>query len=357
VRATASGLSFTANGKQLAVWNKKGGVTVWETATGKKLRQFQGPAPPYTSPPGADGELPYTAALSPDGTLLAFGFQNTSFPRQEFRLPVLETTTGREVCHFAGIKDWPQPLVFAADGKSLAWGGWEEGSLSVGEIATGRTRFHAAGHRGRITALAFAADGNLLVSGSEDTTAFVWDLGGRLITEAQAGSKPDLAAAWAALAEQDAAAGQRAIQSFLRDPARGTAFLRTRLKPVARPEQAGLKQLIADLDSKQFENRQKAMAELEALGESVLEAMRSARAQKPSLETGRRLDQLIEKAERESWSPNSESLRIRRAVEILERGGQPDAKPILESLADGAPGSSRTRDARAALDRLTSRNN
>ena len=43
---------------------------------------------------------------------------------------------------------------------------------------------------------------------------------------------------------------------------------------------------------------------------------------------------------------------IRRAVEVLEGLGTPEAKKLLEELARGAPGAALTRDADAALKRL-----
>jgi len=45
-------------------------------------------------------------------------------------------------------------------------------------------------------------------------------------------------------------------------------------------------------------------------------------------------------------------LRVVRAVEVLERISNAEARQLLQSLADGAPGALETVQARAALARL-----
>jgi hypothetical protein len=46
-------------------------------------------------------------------------------------------------------------------------------------------------------------------------------------------------------------------------------------------------------------------------------------------------------------------LRQLRAIEVLERAGTAQAKKILSKLAGGAPDARLTREAKAALERLT----
>ncbi|HEY7158362.1 MAG TPA: sigma-70 family RNA polymerase sigma factor [Gemmataceae bacterium] len=354
VKNPVSGMSFTSDGRTLAIWADDRTITIWDVATGTKRRQFLGPADEVQEPGGSP--LPYTAALSPDGKLLAFGLQNNR--PQPGILPVFDTATGKEVRRFTTAADGVSQLAFSLDGKSLAWGGWSEGTVYLGEIATGRERRHFAGHIGRLYSLVFSVDGKLLISGSEDTTALIWDLTGQL-TRGKIFVKPlsstDLETHWKALAAADAAAGYRAVQMLAADPERSVPYLRARLHPVAIADEKRLKQWIDDLDSEQFTVREKAASELEKLGESALHAMRKTLDERPALETRRRLEQLIEKQEREEWSPSPEHLRIRRALEVLERAGTTEAKDVLTILASGAPGAWLTRDAKAALARLRQR--
>ncbi|MBI1913622.1 MAG: hypothetical protein HYS12_02535 [Planctomycetes bacterium] len=75
----------------------------------------------------------------------------------------------------------------------------------------------------------------------------------------------------------------------------------------------------------------------------------------PALEMRRRLEQLIDKQERQHWSSSPDRLRTGRALEVLERAGTPEARRVLEVLATGAPGAWLTQDAQASLTRLSSR--
>jgi RNA polymerase sigma factor (sigma-70 family) len=353
--ADPSGMAFTADGRTLVVWGTDRTVTVWDVASGKRLRQFGGPARREPVPLGSTA-LPYAAALSPDGELLAFGFQPTT-PGQAFLL-VVETTTGKEVRRFEVAEDGVARLAFSADGRALAWPGWRSGTVYLGEIATGRERRHFPGHRGEISSLAFSADGKILVSGSGDGTALVWDLTGRLAapgTSARPLAGEELKTLWATLTAEDAAAGYKAIQALAANPVRAVPFLRERVRPVAAPDPESLGRWVADVESDRFEVRERAAAALERLGEPALPALRRALDGQPRPEGRRRLEQLLEKQERQRWSPSPEGLQVRRAVEVLERAGTLEARRVLEALAAGAPEARLTQDARGALARLSRR--
>jgi len=356
------GFTFAPDSRSLFLWSADKTVTVWDTATGEKQRQLPGPASKEKEswkPPGVAGVAGYSvfmATLSPDGKLLAFGLQSTG--HDPGILPIVDTASGKEVRCFTTGKDGVSALEFSPDGKSLAWGGWREGMVYLGEIATGRERHRLTGHKGRIFSLAFSADGQTLISGSEDTTALIWDLTGRLTTGTNFGKAlpaEELETHWKSLAGEDAAAAYRAIQMLAADPARSIPFLRTRLHPVAPVDEKRVQQWIADLDSDQFAVRERATSELKKAGAAARDAMRKALAEKPVLEKRRRLEPLIEMQEREVWSPSPDKLRSRRAIEVLERVGTSEAKDVLTMLASGAPGAWQTLDAKAALQRLAQR--
>jgi WD40 repeat protein len=345
-------LSFTADSRALVVRDEDHLVTVWDVASGKKRRQFS-IAGLHDQSPNARG-MSYTTVLSADGGLLAVGLQFIR-PGQNGFLPVLETTSGREICRFITTNSGARTLTFSPDGKSLAWAGWRDGTVYLGEIATGGERSNFAGHRGEVIALAFSPNGKMLISGSQDTTALVWDLTGRIASSGK-NDKPlsadDLKRLWDTLAAEDAEAGFHAIQVLAADPERSVPYLRSRMAPVPVVEEERLKRLIADLESDQFAVRDNASKELEKLGESALQALRKAIEDQPSLETRRRLDSLLEKQEGEEWKPSAERRRIRRALEVLERIGTAEVRSVLTTVASGAPGAWLTLDAKAALERL-----
>jgi hypothetical protein len=87
-------------------------------------------------------------------------------------------------------------------------------------------------------------------------------------------------------------------------------------------------------------------------GKEVEPTLRQALANKPSIEARRRLERILTGPR---LVPAPEVLRSLRALQILEAIGDEPARRVLRRLAEGAPGSRLTREARAALDRLAHR--
>jgi hypothetical protein len=162
-----------------------------------------------------------------------------------------------------------------------------------------------------------------------------------------------LKALWDDLAGKDAAQAYRAIWALVDDPERSVPFLKERLRPVPNPDARRLKELVAALDHKRFPEREKAMLELEKFGALARPALEGVLATKPSLEVRRRVEKLLEKITGFTLSP--EELRVWRALEVLEHVGNVPARQVLQALADGAPGSWQSEEARAALNRLKRR--
>lgn len=119
------------------------------------------------------------------------------------------------------------------------------------------------------------------------------------------------------------------------------------------PDRRRLEQLLADLDSEQFSVRRQARKELGQFGELAEPALRRLLAGKPSLEVRRQALALLERLE--TASASAESLRLSRAVIVLERIGDAPSVELLRRLAGGAAESRLTRDAAAALTRRTPR--
>src|SRR5262249_62190196 len=70
----------------------------------------------------------------------------------------------------------------------------------------------------------------------------------------------------------------------------------------------------------------------------------------PPLEVRRRLEQLLDGPKMRHWSP--EMVRQLRALHALELMGTPEARRLLERVADGLPEVRLTQEAKAALRRL-----
>ena len=70
----------------------------------------------------------------------------------------------------------------------------------------------------------------------------------------------------------------------------------------------------------------------------------------PSLEVQTRTEKLLQAAERLNTSPDR--MRASRAILTLELIDTPEARTLLETLAEGTPEAWLTREAKAALERL-----
>src|SRR5262249_23115636 len=111
-----------------------------------------------------------------------------------------------------------------------------------------------------------------------------------------------------------------------------------------------VKELLRQLDSEQFREREAAGKELENLGRLAEPALRQALESKPSLEVRRRLEELLAKVVEQALPP--ESLRRLRALQVVEQIGSAQARELLKALAGGIAHAPETQEARAALERL-----
>jgi WD40 repeat protein len=192
----------------LTIVGEYGNVARWD-ATGKQLLKRKGSGHPST------------AALSPDGSLVAiaesrFGPRKGSFKILEVATGTVKATLPAEGEHF-----YPRIILFSPDGKLMAWGcgdelslndvatgelkikmgsvhahwptngamafspdgsllasGGDDSTILVHETATGKEVAKLTGHKGPISSLGFSADGRRLASGSADTTILIWDASG-----------------------------------------------------------------------------------------------------------------------------------------------------------------------------------
>jgi RNA polymerase sigma factor (sigma-70 family) len=345
----AFGLAFPPDGRTLVVWCSDGSARVCDLETGRERRQIaiadgDAPRPGGVAPPGLGAARFYLGRLSPDGRLVAFGSDNRV-------LAVHELAGGRPVRRVANLPDGVGALAFAPDGRTLAWAGTSDATVRLVEVATGAERQRLAGHRGRVWSLAFSPDGRRLLSGSQDGTALVWDLAGSADGQPAPLGADERETCWADLASPDAARAYRAVRRLAASP----VSLGDRLRPVGPVDAKRVARLIGELDGDDFGRREKATAELEALGEGAVGACRTALEGNPSPEKRRRLEALLDKEAQGAWDPSPEQLRRVRLLEALEFSGTAPARRLLEQCAGGLPGARLTEEARAALGRLAAR--
>jgi RNA polymerase sigma factor (sigma-70 family) len=315
---------------------RDGALRMWDTTTGKVVREMPTPHQPV-----------WTVAVSPDGKVLAAAGMSPS-------VTLYDAATGkllREINVLARLH-WIARVAFSPDGRALAAAG-DDSTVSLWETATGGRRATFKGHAGPVHTFAFSPDGRRLASGSEDTTILVWDVAGP--TSAKLLSEKEINDLWTDLGGEDAAKAHSAVWTLAASPRQALPLFQQHIKPATTPaadlpEQ--FSRVLGDLDSDEFDIRQKADDKLEKLGPAVEPLARQALQGDLSTEVRRHIEKLlsrIEKEEEAGW------IRTVRVLEALEHIATPEARRLLTKLAAGTPGARQTGEAKASLERLERR--
>ena len=303
--------------------------------TGKVLRQLPGHRF------GQDDRI-YAVAFAPNGRHMAFGGQSSELAIYDLATQKLQSCVNGQITAISA-------LAFSPDSKLVAAGDWTNGTVFLCEVATGRVLERFAGHQGRVFNLAFAPDGSFLVSGSEDTTALVWDLTGRLDNDAKSAeslSNEELQACWAAMAENDGRQAWQTVRRLAVAPKQSLPLIRRILVPIVPADDKLVANMFADLEKDDFRIRERAARELQNHGETVELTLRRKLETGPPTETAARCRDILEHIQQ---AP--ERLRKIRALQVLERLPTDEARQFLNALARGAPEALLTQDAKSALER------
>jgi WD40 repeat protein len=149
-------VGFSQDDRWLAAGANDGRVFLWEAATGRQARVFQGHV-----------HTPTALAFSHDGRWLV-----TAALGGEVRLWDVASGAGR-VLGEHGKKVYQ--LAFSPDGRHFASAS-NDGSARLWDVASGTFQTLRA-HQEEVRTLAFSPDGQRLVTGSLDHTLCFWDLG------------------------------------------------------------------------------------------------------------------------------------------------------------------------------------
>ncbi len=267
-------------------------------------------------------------------------------------LRLWELHTGSEVLTLPSEDTYGPAAAFSPSRRLLAFAGRSQ-TIILWDLWRGKEWQRFSGFDAEVDTLAFSPDGKHLVSGLSNSTLLVWPVR----EQRRARKAPELTAesavrAWMELGGEPrkafAARGALALA-----PDQAVLLLKERLTPVPALDPRLARRLIAELDDGRFVTRQKAQQELEDLGERAGDALQEALKNKPSLEARRRIEALLQKLRRPVR--DAETLRSLRGIAVLEDIGTPQARALLEALAKGAGTARRTREAKAALERMARR--
>lgn len=154
-------VTFSPDGKSLAVGDTDGQIRIIELATKKQKLMFDASADGITA-----------LAFSPDGALLASG---SGYSEKEIRL--WDVSAGKHAGDILGHTSWITALVFTPDGRKLVSASGDQ-TIRIWEIATRRETDLLRGHESEIYTLNLTKNGNMAISGSKDGEARIWDLTG-----------------------------------------------------------------------------------------------------------------------------------------------------------------------------------
>jgi WD40 repeat protein len=345
---SASGTTYPRESDSLT---QGGALRLYESATGKQLRQLFEPSNKQRVTDVAfapDGRA--MAAVTSDG--MAWVWETaTGGQRRKWRIDT-PGSPGKWPDYLAP-GDWGvAPLVaFSPDGRLLATSK-ATGEVRVWHIGTSEELRSFKGHHSWLTSLAFAAGGPLLSAGA-DGTAVIWDASGPKPDADGSAEKVEAEAAWAELGATDPASAYDTVARLIESPEAAVGLLRRRLKPAAAAGPKHTDRLIGQLNDDDFIVREKASEELANLGPLAEKALRRAAQAAPSAEVAQRVADLLQKIE--SGARPGEALRQTRAMEALETIATLEAQKLLEELAKGAPDAAQTQEAEASLMRLASR--
>jgi Tol biopolymer transport system component len=349
-------VSFSPDGRRLAsacgtsaandTTQAGGEVKIWDVATGKEVTSL----PPATS----TGVL--TIVFSPDGKRLAGACMGK-------KVRIWEAATGQESLALEGHTLDVYHVAFSPDGRRLAsssarWNKEEPGEIKLWDLATAKELTSFKGHAATIWSLAFSPDGTRLASASGTWSkeaagdAKVWDITAAL-KSAEALPPPDakqLDVLWADLAGKDAGKAYRAVWAMSAARKETLALVSERAKaPPRDPSIERIPKLIADLDADSFEAREKASEELAKLGAAAHPALKKA-LDSTSAEVRLRAAALLEKKV-EPPLPTADEMRAWRTIEVLQRIGTEETRPLLQKFAKDAAGTPLGDDAAAVLER------
>jgi hypothetical protein len=328
---------FTAIGQSISCWEVGSGERLFESVVRERdVHQL---------------------LFAPSGAYLISSSDNNAIPdtrahRFATSVRFWDPRDGREL-HKFNVPEGPvHCMALSEDSRVVAcstrWG------LSLWEVYTGTQIALLERRSNGVTKLMFAQSDSRLMSVTE-RGVLEWNLKPKSLSgDPQELQKDDLDKLSDALTEEDAVQGYRAVWTLAIAKDKGAEYLKSSIKSVPREDAEVIGKWIVKLDAEKLAVREEASRHLVFLGPQALPHLRAALKETTSPEVTERLERAI--GVLESWAvKDPETLRLLRAIWAFERIGTDVAKKALTTLSEGDSEARPTREAKAALERLSKR--
>jgi WD40 repeat protein len=311
-----------------------------DPANGKTLKTFEVQPQPNTDPNVANNP-PWMGhfASVPDGSALITSHYDGS-------VRIWDTETAKEIRRF-NASLWNQnPIACSEDGKWIAVG-CHDTKIRIFELATGKEVLRLEGHETNSDQVLFTKDSRSLISNA-DLGPLKWTL-----RPSNLPKLPDsLSDIWESFASEDAAKVYRLQWALIDNPTTAVKLCESKMKPEDfTSDRNRFDKLVANLDSARFSVRESAQKEILAKGERIpirwlMESLQASKTE----EQKNRLQKMIELRHQ---GPSINTLRMNRALYVLEQIQNPETKALLKKYAEVADGGPLADQAKAVLERST----
>lgn len=148
-------VAFSPDGQTLASSGYDGAIRLWEAATGKEIRRFEGHVGYVES-----------LAMSPDGRWLVSGGGDRTVRQWKVATGKQVRLLGEHQHRHPGDAKFPlgvPAVAYSPDGLLIASGGYDK-TIRVWDAATGKDLWKAAAHTQQVSSLSFSSDSQVLAS-------------------------------------------------------------------------------------------------------------------------------------------------------------------------------------------------
>jgi hypothetical protein len=348
-------LTVAPGGKTIALAGSQGRraegspIVFWDLASGDEIgridRLVKVDQPRRQMSPGF-----HALAYSPDGRTLA--------ALLEGRILLLEVATSKVRAELTYATAQPEQvdhyraslgaLAYSPDGQNLAVG-CSDGTVRRFDLRSGREWVPLSGHKGAVAALCWTPDGKRIQSFGHDAQYLAWRAETGRDWQPKKGPLPEAAleGLWEVLRGDEPLDLFGSVQTLAASPAQTVSFLRKKLAAAPKVDTERIDRLVADLQKGDYNARKRAVVELRKIGRAALPALHKTQEMGGYDEFIRRLTY-----EFEMQAPPPDQVRVVRALRVLERIGDGEARKLLEELAGGSPEAMVTVQAKHILDRL-----